>query len=107
MNNRKEILMAEISAAGAITQADIKDLGSLMNTRIMQKFLCSYLVEADDAVTALANQDFTTDAGVKAALRIQAKANLLTGLVESAVELVTTEQPETESTTEGEPKHDD
>ena len=101
MNNRAELLLAEISAAGQIGPDEIKELRSLVGTQIMKKFLCSYLVEADDALTALGNQDFTTPEGVKKAQLLQSKANILTSLVESVVDLVTTEQaPEPK---EGEP----
>lgn len=95
MNNRKEKLLADIRIAGMPTDADRKELESVLRNPVTQRALFAILAGSDAAIGAMVNQDFTTPQGVQVALKLQARAHCYSQIVDELLDFATTEtQPE-------------
>lgn len=100
MNNRKEQIEFLIRHAGPQLDDDRTTLRNLIEQNpALQRMLHSVLIISDGCGNMLLGADFTTEVGVKNAIKIQAKAAAYSLVVEDIIEFVSTEQqPETKET---------
>lgn len=95
MNNRKELILDQIKKAGMPTDADRKELDQLLRNVTLQRMLFGVLRWSDEALEVLGGADLTTEEGVKNAIKLQARAFVLSSIVEELVTFATTEpQPD-------------
>lgn len=99
----KEALLGFVTKAGLPTEDDRKEFRHILKTnQTVQRVLFMILAESDTVLGSLANQDLTTEQGVKKAIQIQARCQMFAMFVENLVEFASFEPEQKKENTNAE-----
>lgn len=85
LEEEKDEVLQQIRNAGTLTESDLRDLRRLLKDKTFQRLLCTQLLLSDSLIIQLGNSDLTTEAGVKSAVGVQARAKAIANFI---IELV-------------------
>ncbi len=96
MTPKGEVLLNKIKFAGPPLEADVDELFQVLQNPAMMRAMWAILNSSDESLTVLGNMDFTTDEGVKNAIKVQARATIYSQVAKELIEFATADKPEKE-----------